>query len=468
MTNTHKKVLGFVGLGLVAAITTVAANLQVPEVSALDSVSDNLQVRVLAGEPNVTIASISGSVVTDPNYSITVDYENISSLRATLVNRNADNEIIWNEMIFNEPTTMAPGEKVVDLNLDDYGGKGDFTITFTGIGDGSVPVEKIVTFTYTNTGPSVDPEDDKPSIDPEVPKSVTTKLDVYIYDDMSGTLQEHRVIDNPSESQNIDLSTLGDGLYRIELSGVDKNGNPTINESSLVLNGSGVDAPVKFEAQSEPFTHVLVTVKNAAGETVLTAPFDVSSPGIYTIDMSGLPSGMYNITTDYFNAGDEKIASTSRDVRKVADGQMNVDVPPLDTVTTVEAYLYDANGNLVRIVRANRATGLVTVYDANGTELFTLDNGYSDQSFTIPMEGLPYGEYTGTIMYRNAQGKLVGDTLPFQIIYDGETPVVPDTGNFFQGLNLTREDYLISGLAIFAAVSIIAFWLVKRNKSNRR
>ena len=468
MTNTHKKVLGFVGLGLVAALTTFAANVEVPGASALDSVSDNIQVRILAGEPAVAITAISGSVVTDPNYSITVDYENLYSLKGVLVNRNADGEVIWQGTIFDDPTTIAPAERVVNLNLEDYGGKGNYTFTVTGIGDGGVPVEQTVTFVYTSTGPSVDPEDGKPVIDPEVPKSVTKTLDVNIYDDITGGLVQHYVIENPSNPQNIDLTTLGDGLYRIELSGKDKNGNPTINESEIVLNGSGVDAPVKFEAQSEPFDHVVVTVKNAAGETVLTAPFNVSSPGIYTIDMSGLPSGVYTITNDYYNAGGEVIGSTSKTVRKIADGQMNVDVPPIDSVTTVEAYLYDANGNLVRIIRANRATGLVSVYDAGGNLLFTVENGYSDQGFTIPMEGLEYGEYTGTIMYRNAAGELVGDTMPFQIIYHPETPVVPDTGNFFQGLNLTREDYLISGLAIFVAVSLLAFWLVKRNKSHRK
>lgn len=468
MTNTHKKVLGFVGLGLVAALTTFAANVEVPGASALDSVSDIVRVRVLAGEPAIDITAISGSVVTDPNYSITVDYENLFSLKAVLVNRNADGEIIWQGTLFDEPTTLEATERVIDLNLEDYNGKGNYTFTITGIGDGGVPVERTVTFVYTSTGPSVEPGDDKPVINPEVPESVTKTLDVNIYDDLTGGLVEHYVIENPSNPQNIDLGALGDGLYRVELSGKDKNGNPTISESEVVLNGSGVDAPVKFEEQSEPFDSVVVTVKNAAGETVLTQSFDVSSPGIYTIDMSGLPSGVYTITNDYYGAGGQIVGSTSKVVRKIADGQMSVDVPPIDAVTTVEAYLYDADGNLVRVIKANRATGLVSVYDANGNLLFNLENGYSDQGFTIPMEGLEYGEYTGTIMYRNAAGELIGDTMPFQIIYNPETPVVPDTGNFFQGLNLTREDYLISGLAIFVAVSVLAFWLVKRNKSHRK
>lgn len=468
MTNTHKKVLGFVGLGLVAALTTFAANVEVPGASALDSVSDNIQVRILAGEPAVAITAISGSVVTDPNYSITVDYENLYSLKATLVNRNADGEIIWEGTIFDDPTTLAPAERVIDLNLEDYNGKGNYTFTITGTGDGGVPVEQTITFVYTSTGPSVEPEDDKPVINPEVPKSVTKTLEVNIYDDLTGGLVQHYIIEDPTDPQNIDLSTLGDGLYKIDLSGKDKNGNPTISSSEVILNGPGADAPVKFEAQAEPFERVVVTVKNAAGETVLTQPFDVSSPGIYTIDMSGLPSGVYTITTDYYDGGGQSVGSTTKTIRKIADGQVKVDVPPIDSVTEVIAYLYGPNGNLVRIIKADRATGLVSVYDADGNLLFTVENGYSDQGFTIPMEGLEYGDYTGTIMYRNAAGELVGDTMPFQIIYNPETPVVPDTGNFFQGLNLTREDYLISGLAIFAAVSVLAFWLVKRNKSNRK
>ena len=68
MKKTHKKILGFAGLGLVAAVTTLAANVQVPGASAVTAVTDKIQVRVLTEEPelNVTPTIPSGGETTSP------------------------------------------------------------------------------------------------------------------------------------------------------------------------------------------------------------------------------------------------------------------------------------------------------------------------------------------------------------------------------------------------------------------
>ena len=84
------------------------------------------------------------------------------------------------------------------------------------------------------------------------------------------------------------------------------------------------------------------------------------------------------------------------------------------------------------------------------------------------MEGLAYGEYTGTITYKDGSGKIVGDSKPIKIKYDGEAIIVPDTGSFFQGLNISREDYLITGLIVFMVAGIAGFAFVKMKGKNRR
>lgn len=40
----------------------------------------------------------------------------------------------------------------------------------------------------------------------------------------------------------------------------------------------------------------------------------------------------------------------------------------------------------------------------------------------------------------------------------------PDTGGLFQNLNISKEDYLVSGLIIFFVLGIVAFGIVARNK----
>lgn len=49
-----------------------------------------------------------------------------------------------------------------------------------------------------------------------------------------------------------------------------------------------------------------------------------------------------------------------------------------------------------------------------------------------------------------------------------ENIIVPDTGAFFKGLNISRADYLITGLVIFAAFAAFAFvFTMKRRKAYR-
>ncbi|MBQ9018607.1 hypothetical protein IJ117_02540 [Candidatus Saccharibacteria bacterium] len=54
-------------------------------------------------------------------------------------------------------------------------------------------------------------------------------------------------------------------------------------------------------------------------------------------------------------------------------------------------------------------------------------------------------------------------------LYMGECPVVPDTGapdtgGLFQNLNISKEDYLITGLIVFFVLGIVGFGVVARNK----
>ncbi|MBQ3441316.1 hypothetical protein IJG27_03335 [Candidatus Saccharibacteria bacterium] len=474
MKKTHKKILGFTGLGLVAAVTTFAATTQVPGAYALSSTSDQLQVQVLSADPEVSVTSTSGSVVTSPDYSFTVSYNNVSNLKATLVNRNADGTVTWEEDLFDEAVT-SPGEKTVNLNLDNYNGKGDFTITVTGTNRDGVPVEKIITVSYQDVAPApIEPEDDKPTVDPDVPEAVTKTVEINIYDD-TGALVKHYNFTDPSAVESLDLMAppdpIYDGIYTMETITRDKNGNITDIKTTTIVIGDGYNTPVEIEDQGQEIDHVIITVKNSNGDVVIPPQtFPNPTPGTTVpIDLTDLPSGVYTIITDYYNSDDEKIATTTQTITKTEDGQMDVDiVQKVDTVTTVEIYIYGPNGNLVRIVRADRATGKVSVYDADENLLFTLDNAYSDDNMVIPMEGLAYGDYTGLIMYRNAEGKLVGDSKPIIIHYYEQSIVVPDTGSFFQGLNMTREDYLITGLVVFVVIGTVAFWIVKRNRKNNR
>ena len=93
MKKTQKKVLGLLGLVLVVAITVIAAVLPGPEASATASVTDTISVRVVGSVPNVTILGIdNGEIITSPNQTFTVEYENSNIVTVTLKHIDLDGE----------------------------------------------------------------------------------------------------------------------------------------------------------------------------------------------------------------------------------------------------------------------------------------------------------------------------------------------------------------------------------------
>jgi hypothetical protein len=313
MRKTHKKVLGFVGLGLVAATTAVAATLPSP-IAAAAGTTDTINVRVISANPDIILNIEEGDLVTDPTYKFSASYNGLLNIKATLVNYDADGNVKSTSVIWDEDLDGGTGTKDFTLNLNDYGGYGDYVITFQGSVSGAVVAEKILSMSY-----------------------VMGNMDVEVSPDT---------------------------------------------------------------------------------------------------------------------------------------GEATVDVtPPDDSVKTIQIYIYNPDGTIARILIVDVDTGTVYVYDATGEKLlYTIPNGYKDGKLTITLEGLPYSDdnYTAKVIFRDAEGRIVGGTIILNIKYQGGSIIVPDTGNFFQGLNITREDYLITGLSIFMTIGVVAFGIVKKSRGDKR
>lgn len=308
MRKTHKKVLGFMGLGFVAATTAVAATIPSPMAAATGSAVNTISVTVMSENPDLIPSTDEGDVVTDPSYDFSVAYNGLSHVTATLKNYDEDGNVKFTAVIWDEDLDWSAGTKDFSLDLDEYGGYGDIVITFEG--EGLVTVEQILSVKY--------------------------------------------VLD----SRNLETDkTTGEVTTEIEL--------------------------------------------------------------------------------------------------------------PDSSVTVIETYIYSPDGSLARILSADTETGVITVYDANGSLLFTISDGYKYGELTISLAGLEYADnYTGKIVFRDASGELVGGTIVLNIKHQGEDIVVPDTGSFFQGLNISREDYLITGLIAFMVIGVVAFGIVMKGRSN--
>ncbi len=86
-------------------------------------------------------------------------------------------------------------------------------------------------------------------------------------------------------------------------------------------------------------------------------------------------------------------------------------------------------------------------------------------NFNLDGYGMASGIYTVTATAYNKNGELLYKPIKIGEI-EYEIIPVPDTGTFFQGLNISKEDYLITGLIIFFVVGICGIYLVTRSGKN--
>lgn len=119
---------------------------------------------------------------------------------------------------------------------------------------------------------------------------------------------------------------------------------------------------------------------------------------------------------------------------------------------------------------------VITVYDKDGNPVENMPPIVVQppvERVEIPFSeyGIPEGEYILVIQPFNSAGEALFDTVTLNINYAGEDIVVPstaDTGGMFKNLNISRADYLITGIGLFLAVGIGGLWFVSRNNKNNK
>ena len=92
-------------------------------------------------------------------------------------------------------------------------------------------------------------------------------------------------------------------------------------------------------------------------------------------------------------------------------------------------------------------------------------------------EDMPAGDYILVAQPYNAAGEEY-NTVVMKVTYDGEeeeeeedivVPDTADTGGLFKNLNISRTDYLITGIGVFLVVGIGSIiFMSKRGKTNKR
>jgi len=474
MRKTHKRLLGFAGLGLVAAVTTVAAAMPIPSASAVASVTQVVQVVVESSDPLLNVTPSSGPQTSNPVIGLKLEYANIDNTKVKIEKIDAYGDTEYSGELMNEDLGWERGEKTLSIDFNALDGEGDYVITVTGLGREGVPIEKIVNVKYTAAPSEYEADEDgKVHVEVDVPKEKIASIIVKVYDE-GGTLVKTIEKTRPDDLNTIDLGDLQDAIYTLEIIGKDYDGNVIYTDTHTGVvdkDGQSSVAKVEIKDQAQEIDHVIITVTDTEGNPIATVTTSPSVGDTVSINLpNNLPQGDYIINVDYYNPAGEKFNTDSETISKSdLDGIIIIGLgTKLDTVTTIETKVYNENGDLVRVIVADRDSGEAKVYDKDGNLLFTVPDGFKTTGeLVIPMNGLDSGDYTAVIAFKNQFGFTVA-TKTIKIHYHAKSMVVPDTGGLFKGLNISREDYLITGLVVFMIIGVVAFGIVAKNRRNRK
>ena len=117
MKKTRKKILGLLGLLVVAVMFGIAVTIPDQRASATSTITDKIQVRVVGSVPDVNIGGIvEDAIYTNPNRPFRVTYENVATLVLTLEYTDLNNNVTT-EIIDEENTDYEPGFEDYTIKL---------------------------------------------------------------------------------------------------------------------------------------------------------------------------------------------------------------------------------------------------------------------------------------------------------------------------------------------------------------
>ena len=128
----------------------------------------------------------------------------------------------------------------------------------------------------------------------------------------------------------------------------------------------------------------------------------------------------------------------------------------------------EVEGNVVVEVENNDdiVEYVIEVFDENGNSVITpIHQEVDDEGnavFTLPLDdlNLPAGVYTITVTGYDADGDVV--YIAHAYVRFSPIPEVPDTGNLLKSLNISKSDYLTTGLIIFGLSVVLGLFIIFR------
>ena len=168
MKKTKRRVLGLLGLVLVAAMTFVAVTMPEHEAGAVstDTITDTVIVRVTGSVPNVFFTEPTSNVTTTkPIHNIGVAYENVSAIRIDYEHTGASGVPDSGTFYTADGLGYTPGDITTLVNLFNYG-YGEIVLSSygTGFDDTTTPFDSIA-FMFLPVIASADQNDENGLVD---------------------------------------------------------------------------------------------------------------------------------------------------------------------------------------------------------------------------------------------------------------------------------------------------------------
>ena len=280
MKKIQKRILGLLGLVLVAVMTVVAAFMPGPDASAVDttSVTDTIQVRVLDETPSVTILSpSSGSITSSLDEPIKIGYVYLKEYHVTITYVDSEG-VEHTEPLADVTTPDETGEHTYSFReIGEEYGYGKYIIRVTGKGLDGSSVQDSVGFEYAAITADAAMNDD----------TGTASVDLTYDTDDPGLDEDEKV---------------AKVVIRIE----DENGNAIPGIAPIVVNAPTKHVEIPFDEYGLPsgIYRLVLTPYNASGEElyrkiVLFVKYDE----MLVPDTGGLFKGLNISQTDYLITG---------------------------------------------------------------------------------------------------------------------------------------------------------------------
>lgn len=187
--------------------------------------------------------------------------------------------------------------------------------------------------------------------------------------------------------------------------------------------------------------------------------FDLSSYdyGDFTIEMTGVTLEGLPFTGDSVGFRYSAVSSNIDPDTEQPGKDPIIDIEIDDDVEYVEVEVYDKDGN--------------PVLDKDGNQVIIkvdkdqVDPETGEIKVKIPLSdyGVPEGEYIFVIKGYDKDGNIISVTthkFKYTPASGTKDPETPNTGSVLQELNISRADYIVAGLVVFAGIIGFAMYLV--------